>query len=299
MQRCTQKAPAPKRGFTLVELLVVIAIIALLMAILLPQLGKAFGTAKSLEDKTRLKGIYSATVLDASGNEGNLPRPSDYAKDYPDADHDTSDTTSNLMSMLIARNYFESNFLISPVEANPNIGDIDGEENVYDFDSIDGENVFWDDQFNADVSTANATTQVHNSYAHQALWGERPRLKWTTLASTSDVIFSNRGVELVEISPGILGYAIDDSFTLQFHGETDQWSGNIVCGDGSTKLVNSVMPNSIAYQPLNGMPLGPDNLFEADWGDIDPNDSKKSGDNWLVICTQVDVTNDVFTNVWD
>ena len=136
---------AHRCAFTLIELLIVIAIIGILMSLLLPALGRAFATAKSAEDKQRLKGLYSANVLDASGNEGNLPRPSDYSKDYPDADHDTTDTRSNLMSMLSARNYFNTEFLISPVETNPNIKDINGEELIYDYDSIDGENIFWDD----------------------------------------------------------------------------------------------------------------------------------------------------------
>ena len=148
-------------------------------------------------------------LLEASGDEGRLSQPSSMSKDYPDASHDMSDTTANLMSMLLARNYFMTDFLISPVETNPNIQDMNENDLVYDYDSIDGEDVFWDDQFNADVASATAGNPAHNSYAHQALCGERVRLKWHSGATASDIILSNRGPESSVDSDGELIF--DDS----------------------------------------------------------------------------------------
>ena len=60
-----------KKGFTLIELLVVIAIIAMLLAILMPALGKVKALAQRLVCGTRLKGIATACVV--------------YANDYEDA----------------------------------------------------------------------------------------------------------------------------------------------------------------------------------------------------------------------
>jgi len=283
-------------GFTLIELLVVIAIIVILMSLLIPALSRAFGTAKSTEDKTRLKGIYGAFVLDASGNEGKLPVPSEYIKDYPDAVHDMTDTTANLMSMLLARNYFTTDFLISPVESNPNIKDINQDDLVYDYESIDGEEVFWDDQFAADVANATAVNPAHNSYAHQALCGQRVRLKWNTTAGPSDIILWNRGPEM-----NTDGSSIETtSHTFKFHGEESIWKGNIAAGDGSVRMIDSFIPEEIAYQPLNGMPLGPDNIFTAEWAELDPagTDGMPSGDNWMVICTEV-LSDDAITASWD
>ncbi len=292
-------------GFTLVELLVVIAIIILLSAMLIPALGKAFATAKSTEDKTRVKGIHAALLLDATGNEGRLPLPSDVGNEHPTIAHDFSNTTANLMSMMVARNYFDTGFVVSPVETNANVRDIDEEDLVYDFIGVDGETVFWDDQFNADISTASATNVAHNSYAHQALCGQRIRLKWHSGSTASDLILSNRGPESSVNADGSLLFD-SESNSLGFHGEKTLWNGAIVSGDGSTRIAKSYLPEGIAYQPLDGSPLGPDNIFLTDWTDVQvsfPDQGLFSGDNYMVISTQNELNpatgNIDFTAVWD
>ena len=62
-----------ERGFTLIELLVVIAVIALLMAVLLPVLGRVRKQAKSIVCQSNLRqwGIgFSAYVGD---HDGKMP----------------------------------------------------------------------------------------------------------------------------------------------------------------------------------------------------------------------------------
>ncbi len=60
------------KAFTLVELLVVVAIIALLVSILLPALGQARESAKSVVCSTRLKPLTYAWYLYAEDNRDNM-----------------------------------------------------------------------------------------------------------------------------------------------------------------------------------------------------------------------------------
>jgi prepilin-type processing-associated H-X9-DG protein/prepilin-type N-terminal cleavage/methylation domain-containing protein len=60
-------------GFTLVELLVVIGIIAVLIAILMPTLGRARESANSLKCQAQERQILQALVLHANEHKGYLP----------------------------------------------------------------------------------------------------------------------------------------------------------------------------------------------------------------------------------
>src|SRR3954463_12207895 len=60
-------------GFTLVELLVVIGIIAVLIAILLPALGRVRAAAQTLQCKSNLRQLVLATTFFANEPWGCLP----------------------------------------------------------------------------------------------------------------------------------------------------------------------------------------------------------------------------------
>jgi prepilin-type N-terminal cleavage/methylation domain-containing protein/prepilin-type processing-associated H-X9-DG protein len=62
-----------KKGFTLIELLVVIAIIALLLAILMPALGKAKDHAKKITCATNLKSLSLGVIMYADDYDGWMP----------------------------------------------------------------------------------------------------------------------------------------------------------------------------------------------------------------------------------
>ena len=62
----------PNHGFTLIELLVVVSIIALLIAILLPALGKARQSARAMQCMNNLRQIETAHYAYLTENKGQL-----------------------------------------------------------------------------------------------------------------------------------------------------------------------------------------------------------------------------------
>ena len=62
-----------QRGFTLIELLVVVAIIALLIAILIPSLGKARQLSKRASCGANLAGVGKGVYIYQADFEGTFP----------------------------------------------------------------------------------------------------------------------------------------------------------------------------------------------------------------------------------
>ena len=69
------------QAFTLIELLVVIAVIALLMALLLPALGKARDQAKELVCRSNLRGVGVGVNLYQIDNDQRMPEMYTYTRD--------------------------------------------------------------------------------------------------------------------------------------------------------------------------------------------------------------------------
>lgn len=76
------KCTLTKEGFTLVELLVVIAIVALLAALIVPQISKSRQAALSAKSVANVRQIFTAFQGHASDNNGSFPSVTDPTNTY-------------------------------------------------------------------------------------------------------------------------------------------------------------------------------------------------------------------------
>jgi prepilin-type N-terminal cleavage/methylation domain-containing protein len=282
-----------KRGFTLIELLVVIAIIALLVGLLLPALAKAQRNARSMKDATQMKEIHKSFITFANGNKGKLPIPGLIDRDaYTEAgipnlgqipgygpENPKENNTANLYSSMIAQEFFNTDILIGPTEANP----IVVEDLDYDFSAYSpADDNYWDDEFEVAIWADPGQGYFCNtSYAHQALCGDRKVLKWRDTQDSTYPILSTRGVE-EGIQAGEPDH--DKSPTLLLHGSKQLWIGNIVFSDNHTGQVENFYPSQTTYEPIDGS-TGPikDNIFDAEFDDHPNGGGRAAPDSWMVI----------------
>lgn len=81
-----KRRPRSARGFTLVELMVVIAIISLLIAILLPSLGRARHRARQLVCRNNIRNIFTGILQYAYSHKDRVPFMEDININDPTAD---------------------------------------------------------------------------------------------------------------------------------------------------------------------------------------------------------------------
>jgi prepilin-type N-terminal cleavage/methylation domain-containing protein len=276
-----------KRGFTLIELLVVMGIIALLLAILLPALGKARATAKRVKDSTQVQQVHKGFITLSTDYGGIYPTPGliDRVGNIPGkgAEDLLMNDHGKMYSACIMQHAFDTNVLVSPAEVSTAVLAMAN----YNFDSYNvtaANDQYWDPNFKSDL------TAISNvSYGTLHLAGTRKAKEWKASYNPRFVVVGNRGVK----DGSLAQQDYNNSKTLGIHGGDKQWEGNECFNDNHVVFVNNFQPDGIT-QFGSANPLIDDNIFKDD-------PEAATSDTWLTMISQVTGggANYTYTITWD
>jgi prepilin-type N-terminal cleavage/methylation domain-containing protein len=284
----TQKSPRSKRGFTLIELLVVMGIIALLLAILLPALGRARATAKRVKDSTQIQQVHKGFITLSLDFNGVYPTPGiiNRVGTTPGvgAENVALNTHGNMYSACIMQNAFDTQSLVSPAEVSTNVLAMAN----YNFDAYDvtaANDRYWDTNLRSDLNAI-----CNTSYGTCHLADNRKAKEWRDTKNSRFVVLGNRGVR----NGSLAAADYNNSKTLQIHGGAKQWEGNVCFNDNHVLFENKFQPEGITTFAAAGSTTGtPDNIFAEE----DPAIANKA-DSWLTVISAVS-TAGAPTTVWD
>lgn len=283
------------RAFTLIELLVVMAIIALLIGLLLPALARARATARQVKDGTQIAQIHKSWLIYAGENEGIFPTPGLINRlafngtETPGRgeENQLQNNTANLYSVCIAQNFFTPELAVSTSEPNGNVL----VKTDYKYNVISPINDrYWDDTFQADLQQLS-----HVSYSSSPMFDKRKQRQWINSLDSKYTIVGNRGVKDGSLIPA----DYEGSKTLEIHGSSKEWVGNICFNDNHVEVLRSFFPEGVTYQAVGTGETLQDNIFLNET--VGTGGSGSGYDCWNIIVTEVQGTapNFTITPSWD
>ena len=264
-----------RTGFTLIELLVVISIIALLIAILLPALGKARESARKMQNSTQVRGIHQGFFTYAQGNKGSYPGiDNPNGANYLDVMSDASKASSVQQgagwaaragqsitvrfAISVEADLFTPEYLISPAETNTT--------DLEQWQDIDGRYHQGQPPFISSYGRA----QVYNA-GNAVPAGLRVRFKeWSDNANSQSVVIADRNIDETSLTNGL------DPHSLWSGDEPDaQWNGSVTFNDGHTEYFAEPLIENTRYG--NHTNTLPDNLYASV---ADQNVGVDGGNQW-------------------
>jgi hypothetical protein len=261
-------------------------IIALLLAILLPALGKARATTKRVKDSTQLQQIHKGFITLSLDYNGTYPTPGliNRVGTNPGvgAEDLSKNTHANMYSACIMNNAFDAQSLVSPAEVSTNVLAYAN----YNFDSYNvtaASDLYWDPNMKSDLDTLSNT-----SYGTLHLAGTRKAKEWKDTKNSKFAVLANRGVRNGSLAPA----DYNTSKTLQIHGAAKQWEGNVCFNDNHVIFDNKFSPDGIGSFTASGSTVPvPDNIFADDT-------VANGADSWLTVISAVTAAG-VPTPKWD